>query len=149
MPFVKLDCGILNSTLWIDRVAREIFITALLMAEPRELTEPSPQIAIGKIEYTGWSVPIGWYGFVPAASVGIIARAQVEQAVGMAALERLASPEPQSRSKAFDGRLLVRVDGGFIVLNFMEYRDRDYTAAIRAARYRDRKKKREQEEASQ
>ncbi len=139
MPFVKLDCGILNSTLWFEREVREVFITALLMAEPLEITEPMPQIAIGSLDYTGWSVPPGWYGFVAAASVGIIHQAQVPQDLGIAALTRLGEPEQSSRSKEFDGRRLVRVDGGFVVLNFMKYRDRDYTAALRSARYRKRK----------
>ena len=35
---------------------------------------------------------------------------------------------------------MVRVDGGYIVLNYIKYRDRDYTAAARAKRYRDRQK---------
>ena len=138
MPFVKLDCGILNSTLWFEREAREVFLTALLMAEPFETHTPLPQIAIDSLELTGWSVPPGWYGFVPAASVGIIHRAKVSEAAGLQALQRLGSPEDTSRSKDFDGRRLVRVDGGFIVLNFMKYRDRDYSAAERQRRYRKR-----------
>ncbi len=146
MPFVKLDCGILNSTLWFEREAREVFITALLMAEPIELTEPMPQIAVGSLDFTGWSVPPGWYGFVPAASVGILHQAQVTPDVGMPALTRLGEPEQTSRSKEFDGRRLVRVDGGFIVLNFMRYRDRDYTAAVRSARYRKRKQEKATEQ---
>jgi hypothetical protein len=35
---------------------------------------------------------------------------------------------------------LVRVDGGFLVLNFMKYRDKDHTAAERQARLRARRK---------
>jgi hypothetical protein len=34
----------------------------------------------------------------------------------------------------------VRVEGGYLVLNYMRYRDRDYTAASRAKRYRERLK---------
>ncbi len=138
MPFVKLDCGILNSTLWFEREAREVFITALLMAEPIETLEPLPQMAIHSLEHTGWSVPPGWYGFVPAASVGILHRAGVSLETGMGALERLGKPEDSSRSPEFEGRRLVRVDGGFIVLNYMKYRERDYTSAQRSARYRKR-----------
>ena len=78
MPFVKLDCGILNSTLWFDRTARELFITALLMAEPFETVEPIPQIAINSMALTGWSVPPGWYGFIQSASIGIIHRARLD-----------------------------------------------------------------------
>jgi hypothetical protein len=32
MPFVKLDCEILKSSLWYERLQRELFITSLLMA---------------------------------------------------------------------------------------------------------------------
>lgn len=140
MAFVKLDTGILNSTLWIERECREIFITALLMAEPREYIVPVPQIAIGSLDPTGYEAPPGWYGFVPAASVGIINRAGLEREEGMAALTKLGSPEEESRSKDHGGRRLIRIDGGFLVLNFMKYRDKDHTAAIRQQRLRDRRK---------
>ena len=137
MPFVKLDCGILNSTLWFDKMCRDIFITALLMAEPYELEEPSPQLEVCSLTETGWSVPRGWYGLVHAAGVGILHRAGVNEGEhGKAALTRLGAPEPDSRSKGFDGRRLVRIDGGYIVLNYMIYRERDYTSADRSRRYR-------------
>ncbi len=139
MPFVKLDCGILNSTLWFERTQREIFLTALLMAEPFETDKYLPQIAASSLDLTGWEVPPGWYGFVPAASVGILHRAGILDAEsGLAALASLGEPEAASRSKDFDGRRLVRVDGGFIILNYMKYRDRDYTTAERSKRYRER-----------
>ncbi len=140
MPFVKLDTGLLNSTLWVERDCREVFITSLLMAEPREFTEPQRQIEIGKIEYTGFIAPPGWYGFVPAASSGIINRAMVDKDKGLEALVRLGSPDSDSRSKDFDGRRMIRVDGGFLILNYIKYREKDYTAAERAKRYRDRKR---------
>lgn len=139
MAFVKLDCGILDSTLWVDRAAREVFVTALLMAQPYELTEEVEQYQIESLELTGWKVPPGWYGFVAAASIGIIRRAGIEEEVGMQALVRLGNPEAGSRSPDFEGRRLVRIEGGFIILNFQKYRDRDYTAADRARRYRARK----------
>lgn len=140
MAFVKLDTGILNSTLWIERDQREIFITALLMAEPREFGVPIPQIAIGSLDWTGFEAPPGWYGFVPAASVGIIRRAGVDQESGMEALRRMGEPETESRSKEFGGRRMIRMDGGFLILNYMKYRDKDHTAAERQQRLRDRRK---------
>jgi hypothetical protein len=140
MAFVKLDTGILNSTLWIERECREIFITALLMAEPREFSEPTAQIAIRTLDFTGFAAPPGWYGFVPAASVGIIRRAGLDREEGMDALIKLGDPEDGSRSKDFGGRRLIRIDGGFMVLNFMKYRDKDHTAAVRQQRLRDRRK---------
>jgi hypothetical protein len=138
MPFVKLDCGILQSTLWMDQVAREVFITALLMAEPAEFDDPIEQIETRTLEMTGWAAPPGWYGFVPAAGVGIIRTAGVEIEAGKDALERLGWPDENSRSHEFEGRRLIRIDGGYLILNYMKYRDRDYTGAERQRRYRKR-----------
>jgi len=141
VPFVKLDCGILDSSIWIDRPAREVFLTALLMAEPYVLDEPEPQIEVCSLRETGFVVPPGVYGFVHAAGVGIVRRAGIEdQQKGLEALERLGKPEEDSRSSAWEGRRLVRVNGGFIVLNFDTYRQRDETGAERARRYRAKKK---------
>jgi len=35
---------------------------------------------------------------------------------------------------------MIRIDGGFLILNYMKYRDRDYTGAERQRRYRERVK---------
>lgn len=138
--FVKLDAGILNSTLWVDLHARIVFITALLMAEPIELTEAMPQINVSDLTLTGWEVPPGWYGMVPAAGIGIVHRAGLERDVGIEALQRLGAQDTDSRSKDHEGRRLVRVNGGYIVLNFVKYRERDYTGADRSKRWRERQK---------
>lgn len=140
MSFVKLDTGILDSTLWLDRDERDVFVTALLMAEPREIEQPIEQIAVDSLERTGFVVPAGWYGFIKAAGPGIVRRALVAAEDGVAALVRLGSPDLESRTPDHGGRRLVRVDGGYIVLNFMRYRDKDTTAAERAKRYRERQK---------
>jgi hypothetical protein len=144
MAFVKLDTAILRSTLWFERLQRELFITALLMAEPFEAREKMPQIEIRSLKETGWQVPRGWYGFVSAAGVGIIRMAAIDEAdteAALDALEKLGSPEGTSRSMDFDGRRMVRVDGGFVVLNYMKYRDKDHSAAERQRRYRLRQKR--------
>ena len=140
MAFVKLDCGILNSTLWVEREQRDIFITALLMAVPIELKEPMHQYEVDAIKTTGFVVPPGWYGFVEAAGPGIVRRALADMKQGMEALRKLGEPDEESRSSDFDGRRLVRVDGGYVVLNFFKYREKDNSAAVRSARYRERKK---------
>lgn len=140
MGFVKLDCGMLDSTIWLDRAARELFITALLMAEPFELREPMKQIKVRSLEETGFEVPAGWYGFVAAAGIGIIHRAGMEAEMGLAALERLGEPEMESRTPDFDGRRLVRIPGGYIALNFAKYREKDHTSAERSKRYREKMK---------
>lgn len=138
MPFVKLDCAILTSTIWFDKDARDVFLTALLMAEPREYENGAAQIAVREITMTGWSAPPGWYGYVPAAGSGIINRCGISREIGLAALERLGDPDTESRSKAFEGRRLIRIDGGYLVLNYQAYRERDYTAADRSKRYREK-----------
>jgi hypothetical protein len=43
---VKLDIGILDSTLWLNRDQREVFITGPLMALQRELLKPIQQIRL-------------------------------------------------------------------------------------------------------
>jgi hypothetical protein len=140
LPFVKLDTRILQSTLWFERDARELFITALLMAEPCEIMESTKQLKVDAIEYTGFEVPPGWYGFVPAAGIGIIRQAGMEREPGMKALADLGNPDIESRSADYEGRRLVRVDGGFVILNYIKYRERDTTVAERMRRYRKRQK---------
>ena len=139
MSFVKLDCGMLDSTLWVDREARELFITALLMAKPIELREPMKQIDVRSLELTGFEVPPGWYGFVEAAGTGIVRRAGMDSEAGLNALERLGSPDNESRTPDHEGRRLVRVDGGFISLNYDLYRTKDHNNAERCRRYRQKK----------
>lgn len=143
MSFVKLDTGILDSTLWLNRDERDVFVTALLMAEPFEAEAPIEQIAADSLEKTGFVVPAGWYGFIRAAGPGIVRRALVAAEEGIAALVRLGSPDPESRTPDHEGRRLVRVDGGYLVLNFMRYRDKDNTTAERSRRYRERQKAQE------
>jgi hypothetical protein len=140
MAFVKLDCGIVNSTIWADHDARLIFLTALLLAEPREYIAPIRQLKLREQGETGWVAPPGWYGYVPAAGSGLIARAGgIDTEAGYAALERLGQPEAESRSPEYEGRRMIRVDGGFVILNFQKYRDRDHGSAERVRRYRARK----------
>lgn len=139
MAFVKLDCGILDSTLWVEREAREVFITALLMAKPAHYAEPVPQIDVRSTEETGWHAPPGWYGYVEAAGPGIARRAGVPAEAGLAALEKLGNPDPESRTPDHEGRRMIRIDGGYLILNYDRYRNKDHTAAKRSAAYRERK----------
>ena len=138
MAFVKIDCGILDSTLWIDRDAREVFLTTLLMAEPREFTDAVHQISMDNTSPTGWFAPPGWYGFVNSSAVGIVRRAGTRVEDGIDAMRRLGAPDLLSRTADFDGRRLIRINGGFVVLNYMKFRDRDYSGAERMQRYRER-----------
>jgi hypothetical protein len=140
MPFIKLDTEILSSSLWIDSDTTLLFLTALLMAQPYELLEAAPQLEIASLDETGFIVPPGWYGFVPAAGPGLIHRAMLPKDRGFTALKTLGEPDIESRSQQFGGRRLVRIDGGFIVLNYIRYREKDHTGAERSRRYRERLK---------
>jgi hypothetical protein len=136
--FVKLDSAMLESSLWPHMEARALFITALLMAEPYELKAPMESLEIGSVNGTGWLVPAGWYGMVFASAPGLVMRSGLSLEAGTAALRLLTGPDADSRTPAYDGRRLARVSGGFVVLNYMVYRERDYGAAERQRRYRAR-----------
>jgi hypothetical protein len=139
MSFVKLDSGILDSSLWPDRLARELFITALAMADPHEVLEPTPGILVRSLEESGVIIQPGWYGIVKAAGSGIVRRACIDDPeAGLDALERLGAPDLESRSADYEGRRLIRIDGGWIVVNYDKYRQRDTTSAERQKRYRER-----------
>lgn len=137
MPFVKLDCAMLRSTTWFDLEARNVFITALLMAEPREFAEPVQQIAVDSLTPTGWEAPPDWYGFVAASGPGILDAAKMGT---VEVLRRLGEPDLESRNPAHEGRRMIRVHGGYLVLNFIRYREKDATAADRQKRWRERAK---------
>jgi hypothetical protein len=98
------------------------------------------QLQVDALQPTGWVLPPGWYGFVASAGSGILRSACINQDQGMAALRRLGEPDCESRDREFDGRRLVRIDGGYVVLNFQKFRDRDYTTAERSKRYRERQR---------
>ena len=138
MPFLKLDTDITKSSIWYDKDARDCFLAALLMAKPHTLKEPAPALNIRDLDGSGFTVPPGDYGFVSAAGVGIIQTAGIEREAGLDALERLAAPDPDSRNPDWEGRRLVRVNHGFIALNFDHYRWKDHTTAARSKRWRER-----------
>lgn len=138
MSFVKLDEGILMSTLWVDHDATRVFVTALLMARPKEITEPLDQYDVYKLEKTGFVVPPGKYGLINASGQGIVRMSGLAYEPGMEALARLGDEDAESRTADFGGRRLVRVSGGYIALNFQKYRDKDSTNALRQERYRER-----------
>lgn len=140
MSFVKLDTGLLESSLWSHRDQRDLFLVALLKATPREIIEDAPQLRVRNLEPTGFVVPPGWYGFLPTSGGGLIRAALIPEQDGMLALEKLGEPDLDSKSQAYDGRRLVRVDGGYIVLNYMRFRDKDHTAAKRQQRLRERQR---------
>lgn len=140
MPFCKVDCSIVNSTVWPDRDLRDVFLTALFMAGPWDTSQALATFDPLTGARLAFEVPAGWYGFIEAAGPAIVDKAGVGAEVGLRKLAQLAAPDPHSRTPDHEGRRLVRVDGGYLVLNFEKYRSRDYGSADRMRRYRERQK---------
>lgn len=120
MAYTKLDAGLIHSTVWREPMpTRIVWITMLAMKDRH-----------GEIRA---SVP----GLADAARVSI------EQC--RAALKKLAAPDPDSRTKDFEGRRVEEIDGGWVVLNHHKYRDseseeeRKARAAERTRLWRERK----------
>lgn len=111
MPFVKLDCGIIHSSLWAEDSDTKIcWITLLLLADAT--------------------------GFVRAAASAIAREAGISAAAGRRALDLFSSPDDESRTPDNQGKRIEKIDGGYRVLNYEKYRERDYTNAERQRRYR-------------
>lgn len=97
--YTKLFHSIVTSTIWSeDDQTRIIWITMLAMANQH-----------GELEA---SVP----GLAKLATVPIEATE--------AAIQKLLSPDPYSRTKDFDGRRIEIIDGGWRILNYEKYRER-------------------------
>jgi hypothetical protein len=136
MPFVKLDQKTLTSTIWRDPVAFRIFVAAMLAAEPWQFEEAVDTLGVRTMEVLPKALPPGWYGFARVSGPWLVSESGAGEDEAWLALERLCSPEAESRSREQDGRRLVRVDGGFVVVNYMKYRDFDHGAADRMRKLR-------------
>lgn len=144
MGFLKLEDSILHSTIWDMRPDREVFLVACLLSKPKKVKEEMAQLHVDRDEPTGWVVPPGEYGFAPVSGSGLVRATNLGDGQfqsGIEALKRLGEPEESSKSQEYDGRRVVRVNGGYIVLNLMKYRSLDWTSSVRSAMYRERKKK--------
>ena len=95
--FVKLYGGILESTLWCepDRT-RLVWICMLAMADQ--------------------------YGRVMGSVPGLANRARVPIEDARTAIDSFLSPDPDSRTKDFEGRRIEAIDGGWRLLNHAKYR---------------------------
>jgi len=99
--FFKCDSGITDSSLWaIPPDERIVFLTLLAKADADGVAHLSVS------------------GLQRAANVPM---ESVERA-----LAQFEAPDPDSRNPENDGRRIKRVPGGFIVLNYVHYRERDY-----------------------
>lgn len=121
MSYVKLFGSILASTIWREPpTTRVLWITMLAMADRDGVVEAS----------------------VPG--LADLARLSIDECRrGLASLE---GPDPDSRTIAHEGRRIAKVDGGWLVLNYEFYRDKQTAehvralAAARKARQRDRQR---------
>lgn len=96
--FTKLWQEILTSSIWNeDDKVRIVWITLLAAMGPD--------------------------GIVRASVGGLAHQARVSREDCEMALERLKSPDPDSRSKEYEGRRVKDVDGGFAILNAGKYRE--------------------------
>lgn len=95
--FTKLFNSILFSTIWQEpNEMRILWITLLAMSDSR--------------------------GQVQASVPGLAKTAGITIAECEAALERLSSPDPYSRTPDYEGRRIEKVDGGWQLLNHAKYR---------------------------
>ena len=95
--YTKLFNSILASTVWREPMeVRIVWITLLAMADKDGIAE----------------------GSVP----GLADFARIPVEATRKALERLSSPDPDSRSQEHDGRRIQAVDGGWQLLNHAKYR---------------------------
>lgn len=96
--FVKLFSSILDSSIWDESdVVVRVWVTMLAMSDRN--------------------------GFVAASCGGIAARARKTKAETHEALSVLMAPDPDSRSLDHEGRRVMRVDGGYLILNYRKYRE--------------------------
>lgn len=114
MSFVPLDRNILDSTIWrLDPVTCKVWITMLAMAHHRS-------------------------GIVEATAPGIASRASLTADEVAHALAVLESPDRYSKSTAEQGRRILRVEGGYRIVNHSAYQNKDHSTP-RVKRFRARK----------
>ncbi len=118
MPYTKLDHNILYSSIWAeDMETKLVWITILLLTDQN--------------------------GFVSATTPGIAMASGVPLAATRKAIQILESPDPESKNPKNNGRRIKRIEGGYTVLNFDDYRDHDYSNSKMATYMREYRKKKE------
>lgn len=97
MSYTKLDSGILDSTIWRapDPTVR-VWITMLAMADQ--------------------------FGYVGASLPGLADRARVTLDACVIALDSFMAPDKWSRTKDNEGRRIAEANGGWVLLNYTQYR---------------------------
>ena len=105
--YTKLFHGIVHSTIWDEPAeVRLVWITMLALADA--------------------------HGEVHASVPGLAHAARVSLDGCRHALERLSSPDDESRSKEDGGRRIRAIDGGWFLINHEKYRDAGAELAVKA-----------------
>ena len=107
--FTKLFSSITASTIWCEPATTKIvWITMLAMADH-----------LGRV-----------HGSIP----GLANIAQVSLQECQTALDTLLSPDRFSRSKVEEGRRIKEIDGGWQLINYIEYRERIDHESVKASK---------------
>lgn len=97
MSFAKLDSSITESSLWSEDLhVRIVFLTFLARKDET--------------------------GYVSGARSGLIRMCNVTAEQFDNAIEKLSSPDSESKTPDFEGRRIAKIDGGYVVLNADKYR---------------------------
>jgi len=113
--FTKLFSSIVTSTIWSeDDKTRIVWVTMLAISDR--------------------------CGFVAASIPGLAKLASVSIEDCKAAIEKLSSPDTYSRTKEHEGRRIAERDGGWLILNYLKYREAE-RAAERTVYFREQKRK--------
>ena len=98
--FTKLVSTIIGSSIWSeDDKTRILWITMLALCDAD--------------------------GFVSGTVPGLAAMARMKIPQVQSSLAKLEAPDADSRTKDNEGRRVIPIEGGWIVLNYAKYRDRD------------------------
>lgn len=122
--YVKIFQDILDSSVWDEPVAtRIVWLTMLIMADES--------------------------GVVRASVSGIRRRAGVSKEDVKEAMKTLQDPDVDSKDQSYGGRRIERVDGGWLVLNYLKYREIRTRKQIRDAERQARKRQRDRDMSQQ
>lgn len=98
MGYAKLFSSIIHSTIWREEPHTKIlWVTMLAMADK--------------------------YGHVLASAPGLADAARISLDQCLHALDILQAPDPYSRTQDFEGKRVLSVDGGWVLLNYSKYRN--------------------------
>lgn len=117
--YVKIYGSILGSSVWAESLStRIVWITMLALADE--------------------------HGHVEASVSGLARFANVTVPECRSALEQLSSPDEDSKSPEHDGRRVEKADRGWLILNYLKYREmrspKQVAEAERKAAWRDRQR---------